>query len=83
MCAGGGYVVVVQRLHGDAYGVGVGPKPRLPVIPSPRAMGAWSGALATRGVNQNGDRAEIRGSDNCATARVLRPRCSRRHLSGG
>jgi len=30
-----GYVVVVQRLHSDAYGLGAGPKPRLPVIPSP------------------------------------------------
>jgi hypothetical protein len=59
----GGYVVVVQRLHSDAYGLGAGPKPRLPVIPSPARWGAWSGVRATRGVNQNGDRAEIRGSD--------------------
>ena len=34
-----GYVVVVQRLHSDAYGLGAGPKPRLPVIPSPRRRG--------------------------------------------
>src|SRR4051812_19680789 len=27
--------------------------------------------------------AEIRGSDNCAAARVLRPRCSRRRLTVG
>ena len=32
---------------------------------------------AARGINQVGDRAGIRGSDNCTTARVLRPRCSR------
>ena len=38
---------------------------------------------ATRGVNHNGDRAEIRGSDNVPAARVLRPRCSRRHLTVG
>ena len=59
-----GYVVVVQRLHSDAYGLGAGPNLRLPVIPSPRARGAWSGARATRGVNHNGDHAEIEGSDN-------------------
>src|SRR5258705_11523007 len=41
------------------------------------ARGAWSGARATRGVNHNGDHAEIRGSDNSPAARVLRPRCSR------
>jgi hypothetical protein len=35
----GGYVVVVQRLHSDAYGLGAGPKPRLPVIPSPAQWG--------------------------------------------
>src|SRR5258705_2193266 len=51
--------------------------------PFARAMGAWSGARATRGVNQNGDRAEIRGSDNSPTARVLRPRCSHCHLTVG
>ena len=28
------------------------------------ARGAWSGARATRGVNHNGDHAEIQGSDN-------------------
>src|SRR3954463_8747754 len=49
----------------------------------PRNGGAWSGARATRGVNQNGDRAEIRGSDNSPAARVLRPRCSRCHLTVG
>ena len=78
----GGYVVVVQRLHSDAYGLGAGPNPRLPVIPSPR-KGAWSGARATRGVNHNGDHAEIRGSDNSPAARVLRPRCSHCHLTVG
>ena len=51
--------------------------------PFARAMGAWSDARATRGVNQNDDRAGVRGSDNCTTARVLCPRCSRRHLSVG
>ena len=50
------------------------------VIPSPVLAGAWSGVRATRGVNHNGDRAESRGSDNLPAARVLRPRCSRRHL---
>src|SRR4051812_10082072 len=49
----------------------------------PRNGGAWSGARATRGVNQNGDRAEIWGSDNSPAARVLRPRCSRCHLTVG
>ena len=34
-----GYVVVVQRLHSDAYGLGAGPNLRLPVIPSPRKRG--------------------------------------------
>src|SRR5712675_2438440 len=47
------------------------------------ARGAWSGARATRGVNQYSDHAEIRGSDYWAAARVLRPRCSRRHLTVG
>src|SRR5258705_9000118 len=51
--------------------------------PFARAMGAWSGARATRGVNQNGGRAEIRGSDNSPAARVLRPRCSHCHLTVG
>jgi len=41
-----GYVVVVQRLHSDAYGKGAGPKLRLPVILSSPARGAWSGARA-------------------------------------
>src|ERR1700676_4498278 len=36
---GGGYVVVVQRLHSEAYGLGAGPNLRLPVIPSPRKRG--------------------------------------------
>jgi hypothetical protein len=31
---------------------------RLPVIPSPRGGGAWSGAVATHGVNQEGDHAD-------------------------
>ena len=31
------------------------------------AGGAWSGARATRGVNHNGDHAEIQGSDNAET----------------
>ena len=53
------------------------------VIPSPRATGAWSGVRATRGVNHIGDRAEIGGSDKLPAARVLRPRCSRRHLPVG
>jgi hypothetical protein len=53
------------------------------VIPSPALTGAWSGVRATRGVNHNGDRAEIGGSDNLPAARVLRPRCSRRHLPVG
>ena len=44
-------------------GWGQGRNLRLPVIPSPR-KGAWSGARATRGVNHNGDHAEIQGSDN-------------------
>ncbi len=34
-----GYVVVVQRLHSDAFGLGAGPNPRLPVIPSPAQWG--------------------------------------------
>ena len=34
-----GYVVVVQRLHSDAYGLGAGPNLRLPVIPSPPQEG--------------------------------------------
>jgi len=34
-----GYVVVVQRLHSDAHGLGAGPDLRLPVIPSPRKGG--------------------------------------------
>ena len=38
---------------------------------------AWSGAVATRGVNQEGDHA-VGGSDKLATAHVLRPECSRR-----
>ena len=37
---------------------------------------AWSGAVATRGVNQVGDHAEW-GSDSAAAARGLRPECSR------
>src|SRR5258708_10387268 len=39
---------------------------------------AWSGARATRGVNQNRGHAVVRGPDNYPAARVLRPRCSRR-----
>ncbi len=35
---------------------------------------AWSGAVATRGVNQEGDHA-VGGSDKLATAHVLRPEC--------
>jgi hypothetical protein len=46
-----GYVVVVQRLRSDAYGLGQG---RIfgcwSSLRPPR--GAWSGARATRGVNQ-------------------------------
>ena len=38
---------------------------------------AWSGAVATRGVNQEGDHA-VGGSDKIATAHGLRPECSRR-----
>ena len=70
---------VVQRLHSDVYGLGAGPSLRLPVIPSPPQEGAWSGACVTRGVSHNRDRAESRGSDNGAAAR-LRPSCSRRPL---
>jgi len=44
---------------------------------------AWSGARATRGVNQNRGRAAFSGPDNCPIARVLRSRCScRRPLAG-
>src|SRR6202171_6316909 len=48
----GGYVVVVQRLHSDAYGLGAGPNPRLPVIPSPRKGGMERCACNTRGQSQ-------------------------------
>src|ERR1700739_3891513 len=37
---------------------------------------AWSGAVATRGVNQAGDHA-VGGSDKKAAAHGLRPECSR------
>jgi hypothetical protein len=41
---------------------------------------AWSGAVATRGVNQEDDHAD-RGSDKIAASRGLRPECSRRPVS--
>ena len=44
-----GYVVVVQRLHSDAHGLGAGPNLRLPVIPSPRKRGMERCACNTRG----------------------------------
>ena len=65
----------------DAYGLGQGRNLGCG-HPFARAMGAWSGVRA-RGVNHNGDRAEIGGSDNLPAARVLRPRCSRRRLTVG
>ena len=77
-----GYVVVVQRLHGDAFGLGQGRNLGCRSSLRP-GKGAWSGARAARGVIHNGDHAEIRGSDNLAAARVLRPRCSRRHRTVG
>ena len=73
-----GYVVVVQRLHSDAYGLGAGPNLRLPVIPSPRKWGHGAVRVQHAGSIKTGDRAEVRGSDSAAAARVLRPRCSRR-----
>src|SRR6478672_10567499 len=45
--------------------------------PFAQQLWAWSGAVATCGVNQGGDHA-VGGSDNLATARGLRPECSRR-----
>ena len=45
--------------------------------PFAQLLWAWSGAVATRGVNQVGDHAE-RGSDKLAAAHGLRPEGSRR-----
>ena len=65
-----GYVVVVQRLHSDAYGGWGRAETSAAGHPFAPQEGAWSGARATRGVNQVGDHAD-RGSDKTAAARVL------------
>src|ERR1700682_911765 len=75
----GGDCVVVGLLQAsdgaDTLGQGrIGPAAGHPFA---QLWWAWSGAVATRGVNQEGDHAD-RGSDKMAAAHVLRPECSRR-----
>src|ERR1700736_222154 len=78
----GGYVVVVQRLHSEAYGLGAGPNLRLPVIPSPRKRGHGAVRVQHAGHISTATAPKVRGSDYWAATRVLRPRYSRRHLAG-
>jgi len=74
-----GYVVVVQRLHSDVYGLRAGPNLRLPVIPSPPSRGMERCACNTRGQSQWRPRRD----PGVRLLRVLRPSCSRRHLTVG